>query len=315
MSEFKDISKCIEEKAAANYCDEDLNSKLNSKLSNKLSSDLSNNYCPTKVIDSHCHIYPDAIAVRAAKSVGDFYGISMCKDGSVASLLKSGANVAQTGISNYIVHSVALRKGNVTSINDFIASAASSEPKFIGFATMHQDFTEVETEVQRAIALGLKGFKLHPDSQAVNADDPRLMQLYEIIEGRLPLILHCGDYRYDYSHPRRIKRILKAFPKLVLNAAHFGGWSIYDLALEYLEEENCYMDVSSASVYLGPRRTTELINIYGAERILFGSDFPMWDPAIEYQRFLKNELSEAAREMILWQNAERFVAGMLPNKS
>lgn len=30
-------------------------------------------------------------------------------------------------------------------------------------------------------------------------DDPRLMRIYEIIEGRLPLIVHTGDYRYDYS--------------------------------------------------------------------------------------------------------------------
>jgi predicted TIM-barrel fold metal-dependent hydrolase len=138
------------------------------------------------------------------------------------------------------------------------------------------------------------------------------MEFYEMIAGRWPLMLHCGDYRYDFSHPRRIKRILRSFPKLVVNAAHFGGWSIYDLAVEYLEDENCYLDVSSAAGWLGPRRTTELIRHYGAERILFGSDFPMWDPAEEVQRFWQNDLSETEQSLILWENAERYLAGRPP---
>lgn len=51
---------------------------------------------------------------------------------------------------------------------------------------MHQDFEDMEGEIDRAIQLGLKGVKIHPDTQKVNMDDPRLMRLYEIIEGRLP---------------------------------------------------------------------------------------------------------------------------------
>jgi predicted TIM-barrel fold metal-dependent hydrolase len=257
-----------------------------------------------KIIDAHCHIYPDKIAAKAVENVGNFYQIEMQGAGSTGDLL---ARQQQANITASIVHSVALRASNVQSINDFIAEQARLYPSLIGFATMHQEFANMEAEVERCIAAGLRGFKLHPDSQGVNADDPRLMRLYEIIEGRLPLILHCGDYRWDNSHPRRIREILHAFPRLVLNAAHFGGWSLYDLAVEYLEDESCFMDISSASVYLGPRRTTELIRIYGAERILFGSDYPMWDPAEEVERFWKNDLSEAEREQICWRNAERFL--------
>ena len=135
-----------------------------------------------------------------------------------------------------------------------------------------------EAEIERAIALGLKGLKLHPDTQMVNMDDPRLMRIYEIIEGRLPLIVHTGDYRYDYSHPRRLKNILNTFPDLVVDAAHFGGWSIYDLAIEYLENERCFLDMSSAQTFLGPRRTYEITKIYGCDRVMFGSDFPCGTP-------------------------------------
>jgi predicted TIM-barrel fold metal-dependent hydrolase len=263
-----------------------------------------------RIIDAHCHIYPDKIATKAVESVGHFYTIEMKGRGTVDDLL---ARQEQAGISAAIVHSVALREGNVQAINDFIAEQVRLHPSLIGFATMHQEFEDIETEVERCLALGLKGFKLHPDSQGVNADDPRLMRLYEIIEGRLPLILHCGDYRRDSSHPRRIKEILRTFPKLVLNAAHFGGWMLYDLAVEYLENESCFMDVSSASVYLGPRRTTELIRLYGAERILFGSDYPMWDPVEEVERFMANSLTEEERELVCWRNAERFISAREPS--
>jgi predicted TIM-barrel fold metal-dependent hydrolase len=257
-----------------------------------------------KIIDVHCHVYPDKIATKAAESIGRFYQIDMVGTGSVDDLL---AYQKQAKITASIIHSVALRASNVQSINDFIAEQARKHPSLIGFATMHQESEDMEAEVERCAALGLKGFKLHPDSQGVNADDPRLMRLYEIIEGRFPLILHCGDYRWDNSHPRRIKEILHSFPKLVLDAAHFGGWSLYDLAVEYLEEERCFMDISSASVYLGPRRTTELIHLYGPERILFGSDYPMWNPTQEVERFMKNSLTSAEREQICWHNAERFI--------
>ena len=261
------------------------------------------------IIDAHCHIYPDKVAAKAIETVGDFYKIEMSCPGTVSDLL---SRQRQAGITASIVHSVAIKPQTVQSINDFIAAASAANPSLIGFATMHQDFEDMAAEVERCIALGLRGFKLHPDSQGVNADDPRLLRLYELIEGRLPLILHCGDYRWDFSHPRRIRQILQDFPNLVLNAAHFGGWSIYDLAVEYLEDARCYMDVSSASVYLGPRRTTELIHIYGAERILFGSDYPMWDPVEEVRRFALNGLSAAEREQVCWLNAQAFIAGELP---
>jgi predicted TIM-barrel fold metal-dependent hydrolase len=257
-----------------------------------------------KIVDVHCHIYPEKVAEKAVESVGKFYGVKMHGHGTVDDLL---SRQELANISSSIVHSVALREGTVRSINDFIAEQIRLHPSLIGFATMHQEFSDMEAEVERCISLGLKGFKLHPDSQSVYADDPRLMRFYEIIEGRLPLILHCGDYRWGNSHPSRIREILRAFPGLTLNAAHFGGWSLYDLAVEYLENERCFMDLSSASVYLGPRRTRELIHIYGAERILFGSDYPMWDPVEEVERFMRNDLTDEERELICWRNAERFL--------
>lgn len=258
----------------------------------------------TPRIDIHNHIYPTELAPRAVRGVGHFYHLNMHEDGTAASLLRLQK---EAGLDYSLVHSVALKPEQVTTINDFIAEQCKENPSFIGFATMHQDFEDVEGEIARVRALGLEGFKLHPDSQGVDIDDERLMNFYAHIEGKMPLMLHCGDYRYEYSSPHKTKRVLQEFPNLVVNCAHFGGWSIFDLAVEYLEDENCFMDVSSASVYLGPRRTTELIKHYGAHRILFGSDFPMWNPVEELERFYLNDLTALEQEQILCRSAEAYL--------
>ena len=257
------------------------------------------------IVDIHTHIYPEKIAEKATFSVGDFYNIEMRGMGTSEHLLSL---VANSPITHHVVHSVATTPKQVESINNFIAAECAAHPNFMGFATMHQDYENPEAEIDRCIALGLRGIKLHPDIQQVNLDDPRLMRVYEAGAARnLPFIIHTGDYRYDYSHPRRLVHVLHEFPTIVVDAAHFGGWSVFDLALEHLEDERCYVDVSSSLKFLGRRRTIELIQAYGIDRVMFGADFPMWNPANEYEVFRSLGFSEADYEKMCWRNAERFL--------
>ena len=267
------------------------------------------------IIDAHAHIYPSKIAAKAVIAVGHFYGLSdeefathMSGDGTVEDLL---GNCQKTPITNFIVHSVATTARSVQSINTFLASEAAVHPEFIGFGTMHPDCPDMESEVNRAIDLGLHGFKLHPDTQQVNMDDPRLMQFYEIIAGRLPVVIHTGDYRYTFSDPRRLKRILKTFPDLVVDAAHLGGWSIYDrgydiLHEELLGEERLFVDASSSFAWTGRRHMRELVRMWGADRVMFGSDYPMWDPGFDLNEMMNCGFTDDELELILYKNAECF---------
>ncbi len=261
------------------------------------------------VIDVHAHIYPDKIADRAVGAVGEFYLVGMYGQGTATHLLSAQQSAP---ISHFVVHSVATKPSGVASINNFIAEQCQTHPEFIGFMAMHQDLENAEEEINRAIDLGLRGMKLHPDTQKVNADDPRLMSIYETIEGRLPLIIHTGDYRTDYSHPRRIKNILRAFPNLVVDAAHFGGWSVPEIGYDVLHSENVFIDISSSMAFLGNRRTKELVQMWGSERVMFGSDFPMWDPTHEYDTFTSLGFSDSALENMLCHNAERFLGMKVP---
>ena len=254
------------------------------------------------IVDAHAHIYPEKIALKAVEAVGRFYGVeqTMAGKGSVDDLLTH----KEAGLTHFIVHSVATTPRSVPTINSFIAEQCAQHPEFIGFGTMHHEFEDMEAEVERAIELGLHGFKLHPDTQEVNMDDPRLMNFYEIIAGRLPLVVHTGPYR--------LINILKTFPDLVVNAAHLAGWSVYDVGYDIMHEnswpnpERLYVDASSSFTWVGRRHMRELVRMWGADRVMYGSDYPMWDPTHELNEMLHCDLTNDELELVLWRNAERF---------
>lgn len=260
------------------------------------------------IIDAHCHIYPEAIARKAVRAVERFYGglPAVPRDGTAGTLLATGRDA---GIARFVVHSVATRPEQVDAINDFIArSVAESGGAFIGMGTMHPDSQSPERDFRVLRMLGLRGVKLHPDIQGFNADDPRAMRIYELCEAAgLPVCLHTGDYRYDYSNPPRIVNVLKAFPRLKLIGAHFGGWSVWDAAARALPDyPNMWVDTSSTTYALEPEKIRALIGVWGSGRVMFGTDYPMWPQRPEIDRLLALDLPEGDRENIFRRTCEKL---------
>ena len=256
-----------------------------------------------RIIDAHCHIYPDKIAEKAAAATCDFYGgLGSTLDGTVATL---SAEAELGGIEHCIVQSVATTPKQVSSINNFIAKAVSdSNGKFTGLGTLHPDSEDIKKDVDEIISLGLKGVKLHPDIQKFKIDDYRMLKIYELCEGRLPILMHTGDNRYDFSNPNRMMPILDIYKDLTVIGAHFGGWSIWEEATKKLcDYKNFYVDCSSSLYAITTEKAKELIEMYGANRVLFGTDYPMWKPKEEIERFIKIDLTESQREDIFCNNA------------
>lgn len=259
------------------------------------------------IIDTHAHIYPDKIAQRAAESIGDFYQIPMNLDGTVGALLQAGD---EAGISRHLVHSVAVTWERAHSINDFIAGAVAEHPdKFVGFGAMHPDHPEMEKELDRLMALGLRGVKLHPDFQHFRLDDSSALRLFAAMaERKLSLLVHTGDKRYDFSNPERMARALDKVPQLTAICAHLGGWSVWSDAWKLLAGRgNVYVDCSSSLYALEPDEAVKIIHRYGADHVFFGTDYPMWTPKEEVARVMALPLTEREREMIFHENFEKFL--------
>jgi len=100
-----------------------------------------------------------------------------------------------------------------------------------------------------------------------------------------------------------MSRVMDRFPKLDVIGAHFGGWSIWEKAAEILGGRRIWVDTSSSLYAIAPETARRLIDAYGVDHVLFGSDFPMWKPAEELERFLQIPLTEEEKEKILWKNA------------
>lgn len=258
-----------------------------------------------RFIDFHTHIYPEAIAQKATDSIRSFYQLDGGgMNGTTEMLLRRGKAV---GIEKFVVLPVGLKPERVRSINEFILDETARHPEFIGFGTVHAAMDGLEAEAEFIENAGLRGIKMHPDTQRFPIDDPRLFPLYDLIQDRLPVIFHMGDPRYDYSHPARLRRVLDAFPRLTAIAAHFGGYSMQKTAYEELHDKPCFMDVSSSLMFMEDGEAEAFIRAYGTERLVFGSDYPLWDPSVEAARFLALKLTAAEQEQVAYKTA----AGLL----
>lgn len=261
-----------------------------------------------QIIDFHCHIYPDKIAEKATLATGQFYHAGQPKGkGTVSDLLQ---RCDQAGIARAVVHSVATKPAQVRSINEFIASVtAESGGRLIGFGTLHPDSEQLEADVENLLELGLHGVKLHPDIQRFALNEPRSQRIFEICRSRLLFLIHAGDCRYQYSNPPQLVPVLEQFPDTTVIAAHLGGYTVWQMAADALcrRYDNLYVDCSSSLFAMLPEEGAALIRRYGAERVLFGTDYPMWDPQEEVKRFLALPLTDRELEQVAHQTAERLL--------
>lgn len=259
-----------------------------------------------KIIDTHAHVYPDKIASKAVQAVGNFYNIEMNKNGSISCLIETGK---EAGVSKYVIHSLATTTHQVQSINNFILSSAKENDCFIPFMTFHPDMSEKEMEEERdrVLPLGVKGVKLHPDFQKFYVDDENVYKIYRVCEGKLPILFHAGDYRYEYSAPARIAKIAKLFPDLTVISAHFGGYHRWSEVGVYQGLDNVYFDTSSSFFMISYDEAKEIIDRLGVDKFMFGTDYPMWQAKDEVQHILNMNLSDEDNEKIFYKNAERVL--------
>ena len=259
-----------------------------------------------QITDIHAHVFPAPIAGKASGSIGAFYQMPVRLEGTVGQLLEKEQ---EAGIGHACIHSVALTPHYVDSINRFIADTVKQHPdRLTGFGAIHPDCEDIPGLIREIKGMGLKGLKIHPDMQRFALDSPAAMEMFAAIEGELPIVIHTGDPRFEYSNPRRMKKVLDAFPKLVCVCAHLGGWSEWDDASKMLTGyENVYVDTSSSLYALNPEEARRIIRCHSRERVLFGTDYPMWVPSEELERFYRLELTEGEEEQILCLNAKNLL--------
>ncbi|MBQ2826994.1 MAG: amidohydrolase [Clostridia bacterium] len=264
-----------------------------------------------RIFDIHTHTYPEAISDRAVVNLGNFYNFLPEGKGTYAEL---SSLAPENGVEGFLLFSVATNAHQVEKVNSFIAALAARSVsegfKTVGFAGMHQDYPDFEKELSRAWDLGLRGVKIHPDIQGVDIDDPKLLPLYRLMEGKMPLYLHMGDDRpqYRFSEAKKLARILDMFPDLEVVAAHLSGYNSWEDGIKYLAgNPRVWYDTSSAVWAMTPEYAGDVIHRLGTDRVMFGTDYPVMLPHHEIDRILAIDLTEKEREDIFYNNAVRFL--------
>jgi predicted TIM-barrel fold metal-dependent hydrolase len=208
----------------------------------------------------------------------------------------------------------------VQETNDYILESIARHPKrLVGFCSLPPTTDDEKiAELQRCIRAGVRGIgEMRPEFQGLDkGDEPVLDPIFKIaLKHKLMLCIHASepvghDYPGKYTFtPEKIYKLILHYPELIIILAHWGGGlPFYALMPEVkVAMKNTYVD-SSASPYLyTPDIFLHMSRIIGAEKILFGSDYPLMPPSKVLKQLHSVELSEKEKALILHVNAERLL--------
>ncbi len=259
-----------------------------------------------KIIDFHTHAFPDALARRAmTRLLSETDQVQSFLDGKLSSLLTS---MDASGIETSVLCSIATKPSHFDPV--FQWSCQISSERIVPLASVHpQDPAGVE-HVHQIAEAGLKGVKMHPYYQNFYMDDPKLDPLYEAIQDEgLLLTMHTG-YAFEWidrASPAQILTVIKKFPDLKLMTTHLGAWQQWDAVEELLIGKPIYMDTSFAVKYLNQKQLTRMLLAHPEDYILFGTDSPWTDQAVEIEAFAKLGLPETLLDKIFYRNARALL--------
>lgn len=261
------------------------------------------------VIDFHTHAFPDKIAARAVETLSACSGGAVpLHNGTVASL---SAYVRKSGAEKAVLLNIATNPRQQKSVNDFAISLLGNDT-VIPFGSVHPDSPDVLEELERLKESGILGIKLHPDYQHFFADEDRMCKIYEkAAELGLVTVFHAGvDIGYPspvHCTPERLLRILPIFGDTPVVAAHWGGYLLWERALETLAGTNVYLDTAFSAGKMPPDYARALVEAHSAEKILLGSDLP-WSGTDREIAFIRSlGLSEMQTAQILGKNAKKIL--------
>ena len=172
---------------------------------------------------------------------------------------------------------------------------------------------ELETKVG---AGGAKGLKLHPLISEFYPGDPRMWPVYrKAQELGIPVLFHSGwselGYESRYARPAEFEKMAWSFPGLTIILGHFCRGYYEDAVPLARKYPNLFFDTAGCFQLPGssPEEqagiVSEMIRKVGASRVMFGSDWPWFDPAKDIRLIGNMDLEEEEKALVLGLNAKR----------
>jgi hypothetical protein len=170
---------------------------------------------------------------------------------------------------------------------------------------------EPETYAQAELMLKAPwcvGIKIHPEEHVYPIREHGQPIFEFAVKHRAVVLTHSGGVN---SVPEEFVPFANALPELKLILAHLGHMDVGDIthqvrAIQSSRHRNLYVDTSSSKSLL-PGLIEWAVREIGAERILFGSDTPLYFSAMQRARIDRAEIPLADRIKILSENARRLL--------
>lgn len=153
------------------------------------------------------------------------------------------------------------------------------------------------------------GIKIHPEEHAYRISEfgDQLFRFFE--ETGASVMTHSGC---PNSLPEDFVPFANRYPGARVMLAHLGNGQgaggrvdLQVRAVQASRHGNLWIDTSSARSIL-PRLVEWGVREVGAERLLFGSDTPLYHVALQRCRIEAAEIAAADKARILWDNAVEF---------
>ena len=255
-----------------------------------------------EVIDLHNHVFFD-------EELGAFSDTHKGTPEEIIELTKN-TQMKKSGIITMA------QKGQIEKTkekNDRIIKLAKNNMQFIPICSVHPDDGKAAlAEMERIAKLGVRFIKLHPNTQHFDVSSEQLVKVVEKAGTLNLIILLEGTFVIDANALGKYLNLVIPNPNTKFIFTHMGGTQFSDLQIFMIlnkykwYKRNVWFDLAGTVVeYANSPYEDQLIwtmKKIGTDRIIFGSDFPLYEPAETLKSFYNLELSDTIEKQILHDN-------------
>jgi len=275
------------------------------------------------IIDFHTHVLPPQIKKNRGKYIDNdpcfaiLYSDPKARlataDELIASMDKDGVDISVIANYGWTTHELCVE------INDYILESVARYPKrLVGFCSVQPNsYDAAIAEIERCARGGIRGVgELRPDLQLFDLRDEMMEPFVEVMrKHKLILLTHTSEpVGHDYPGkggitPDVLYPFITSFPDLTIVCAHWGGGlPFYALMPEVKQAMNNVLFDTAASPFLYSSQIySQVIQLVGADKILFGSDYPLLAQSRLLNEINSLDLSEETKSLILSGNAQRLL--------
>lgn len=219
------------------------------------------------------------------------------------------ADLDGEGVDGALLFTLKGFSGDYRSSNTELAQKAREYPdRLFPFMTVHPaDERAALDEMKRAkYDLGMKGIKLHPWLQAFSPLDPRVYSVVEsAIELELPIVFHDGTP--PFTQPLLFGYLAHLYPEARIILGHGGLRDMWQDAIRVAE---LHQNITICACGLTQESLAVTVQRIGADRIMFGSDYPFGGSErlrLALRQVESLEVSLDQRQQLLSKTAARVV--------